>query len=133
MVAFNSGGNPNPHPQLPGQLIGSRVHGQRRASASHSRSSTPTPHTTAADSEPWQSMADLMRKPQAKATLGTAAELNAALPGGAQPLDAGGYGRTASLPHVPTQPLLPTDLLPPSALPANHNPRKVPRQHTDTV
>lgn len=133
MVAFNSGGSANP--VLPPHLIPARMHGfwsQRRASdpfnSTNSRSSSTTPTTQhqSGETEPWQSMADLMRT-SASVTAGAAgatrpaAELHAALTDG-QSID--NYLRTASLPHVPTQPLIVNGLKPPAETPAMANPRK---------
>ena len=134
MVAFNPGGIPNP--LLPGHLIPARLHGhhhQRRASdpfnpKSRSSSTTPTIQSTTADAEQWQSMADLMRSNASTTAAANAAHLNAALLG-AQSLDSMAYLRTASLPHVPTQPLTAVGLtasgvIPPAETPAMANPRE---------
>lgn len=79
-------------------------------------------------------MADLMRSNASTTAAGNAeaaakaAHLNAALLG-AQSLDSMAYLRTASLPHVPTQPLTAAGLtasgvVPPAETPAMANPRE---------
>lgn len=131
-MAFNPGGIPNP--LLPAHLIPARLHGshQRRASDpfnptlySRANSSTPTAQPNPPDTEQWQSMADLMRTSAAAAAASARpdGEANAGLIG-AQSLDSMAYLRTASLPHVPTQPLTATGLIPPVETPAMTNPRE---------
>ena len=130
-MAFNPGGIPNP--LLPAHLIPARLHGshQRRASDpfnptlySRSNSSTPTAQANPPDTEQWQSMADLMRTGAAAAAGARVAGEPSAGLAGAQSLDSMGYLRTASLPHVPTQPLTAIGLIPPVETPAMTNPRE---------
>lgn len=124
MMAFAPGGSPPPNPFLPGSLIGARLgfHNRRASdpfSCSGSRSSSSTIPGKNPES---QSLAGMMAaksnmggvRSSADLTMGPASSYASVL----------GYLRTASLPHVPTQPALVPGLSQQTETPAMANPRE---------
>lgn len=123
-MAFSPNGSQPPSPFLPGSLIGARLglHMQRRASdpfspSSGSMSSSST-HTVQGKSPEHQSLASMMAAKINMAGVKTSADATQ----GIASQQALGYLRTASLPHVPTQPLLASGFLQQVETPAMTNP-----------
>ncbi len=130
-MAFSAQGCSQPvSPFLPGSLIGARLgfSGHRRASdpfsassVSRSSSSTPTAHNRSPESQQWQSPLSVTAAKATIAGIKSAADASQ----GIACNQALGYLRTASLPHVPTQPQLAAGLMQHMETPAMSNPRKL--------
>ena len=132
MMAFSAQAGSQPVlPFLHGSLIGPRLgfSGHRRASdpfsassASRSSSSTPTTaHNRSPESQQWQSPFAVTAAKATMAGIKSAADASQGIASN----QALGYLRTASLPHVPTQPQLAAGLLQHEQTPAMSNPRKL--------
>lgn len=135
-MAFSAqGGSQSAFPFLPGSLIGARLgfSGHRRASdpftaslASRPSSSSPTAHSRSPETQQWQSPFGVTAAKTTMAGMKTAADASQ----GFASNQALAYLRTASLPHVPTQPQLAAGLMHVET-PAMSNPRKLlPVMHT---
>ena len=130
MMAFSPGGGQPITPFLPGSLISARLGftGQRRASdpfnppsVSRSSSSTPTTQVKTPESLQGQSISTLNATKAITTGIKSSLDSTQGIASN-QALD---YLRTASLPHVPTQPQLALGLLQQFQTPAMSNPREL--------
>ena len=126
MMAFSSGGSQPPSPFLPGSLIGARLgcHNRRASdpfSCSGSRSSSST-HTIPGKNPESQSLAGMLAAKSNRGGVRSSADLTAGP--ALSSASVLGYLRTASLPHVPTQPSLVPGMSQQTETPAMANPRE---------
>ena len=126
MMAFSSGGSQPPSPFLPGSLIGARLgfHNRRASdpfSGSGSRSSSSSHTVPGRNPEP-QSLSGIVAAKSNRGGVKSSADL--AMGPALSSASVLGYLRTASLPHVPTQPSLVPSLSQHTETPAMANPRE---------